>query len=197
MAPTLGFLYRFPTFEVDDDWEYERNALGRVVNRLRPITYSDNYGIFVGTHGDYNLFADYIPTQYTDENTYHIFYIKKNEEIEEMESLPEIPYIDYVEWFVGSSAFPHPVAIDNERRTTYVRVTDTDIEAAWRQHLQNRAIAHGKHLSAKRIATWMTALPPTGRFSGGPFYKKAKANFKAGSRKSRRKSKSKSKTRKA
>jgi hypothetical protein len=195
MEPTLGLLYKFPIWEIDDDWRHQNNAQGRIVNGLNRIIYPDNYGIFVGTHGEYNLFTFTVASQYHDENIYQIFYIKKNAEIEEMDSVPEIPYIDYVEWFVGSPMFPHPVAMD-ERRTTYLRVTDTDIEAAWRQHLQDQAIAHGKKLSAKKVATYMALIPPAGRFSGGPLYKRAKANFKAGSRKQKSKGGKKRKTRK-
>ena len=186
MEPTLGLLYKFPIWEIDDDWRHQNNAQGRIVNGLDRVTYPDNYGIFVGTHGEYNLFAFTVASEYHDENIYQIFYIKKDIEIEEMDSVPEIPYIDYVEWFVGSPMFPHPVAMD-ERRTTYVRITDTNIEAAWRQHLQNEAIARGKHLSAKKVATYMALIPPGPGFSGGPLYKRAKANFKAGSRKRKNK----------
>jgi len=178
MEPQLGLLYRFPTLEVDDEWTYERNGRGRVVNRFHAVTHDEAYAIFVGTHGEYNLFAFHRVSQYNNDNiTYEIFYIKKDEEgVEEMEHAPDMPYEDYLIWFVGSPAFPHPAAISQDQ-TTSIRVTAEEIEAAWRQHLQDKAIAHGKNLSAKKIATWMTAAPPVGSFSGGPIYKRAAASY--------------------
>jgi hypothetical protein len=170
MEPTLGSVYAFTTQEINNDSKY------------KDILNDTGYGVFVGTHRDYNLFAEYIPSHYSGVNNYDVFYINKKQDIEEMnlELNDELnnSYEGLI-WFVESSEFPHPTAMA-KRRTTSIRITDTDIEKAWRKHLQKMAIARGKHLSAKRIATWLSAAPPTTlkkkKFSGGPFYKRALAN---------------------
>ena len=167
MEPTLGSVYAFTTQEIDNDSKYKN-----IVN-------DTGYGVFVGTHRDYNLFAEYIPSHYSGVNNYDVFYINKKQDIEEMNVELNNSYEGLI-WFVESSEFPHPAMA--QRRTTSIRITDTDIEKAWRKHLQNMASAHGKHLSAKRIATWLSAAPPTTlkknkKFSGGPLYKRADKSY--------------------
>jgi hypothetical protein len=179
MEPQLGFFYRFPTWETDDELTYENNGTGRRVGFYR-TTNNDEYGSFVGTHRDYYLFAIHIPSEYSGENMYEILYIKNDKEIQETEYDPDIPYLDFLVWFVAWSEFPHPTTM-SQRRTTSIRITETDMKKAWRKHLQNMAIARGKNLSAKKIAVAAATAPPSlnRRFSGGPLYKRAANSYKS------------------
>lgn len=167
MQPTLGLLYKFPIEDIDDD---------------------SQDGVFVGTYRDYNLFAQYVHSNYNEVNNYNVFYIKKDKEIELINVDVDFLSIDNLIWFVGYPTFPHPATLNN-RETTSVRVNDRDIKKAWI-----------KHLYAKSVVLSIAAAPPSldGKFSGGPLYKRDKReakNYKStkGGSKTRRIKKNKNK----
>ena len=175
MELELGNFYFFHTWEIDDEWTYERNGTGRITDRFHATLYDEQYGIFIGTHGNYNMFASYLPHAYTNAKyEYIIYYVEKSEPVEELDYVPDFPIIDYIIQFAGTPEFPHPDEM-SQNMTTTIRVSS-----------KNVAAAIGKHMSGKKIARWMTALPPGPGFSGGPFYKRAKESFKGSSRRKRR-----------
>lgn len=172
---SLGSTYIIPIWEQDP----ERNRNGS----YPPAVHSTEYGIFIGTHKDYLLFASPIPTQYTKRYKFEIYYIHNSDE-DEISDAPYdlgMPLVDDLVALVASHDFHHPNK--NPHSTTSTRVNSKNI-----------AEFIGKHKAAKKIAAFMESAPPAlssvmgprkkgapwppRKFTGGPYFKNASTRSK-------------------
>jgi hypothetical protein len=174
----LGRVYEIPTWEREQEWTYENDY------RYRNIVHSVDFGTFVGNYGSYNLFITSVPHDY--KYTYEITYIEYDAEVEETQFESRVPMFDNVVRYVNSRVFPHP-EISNMQTTTF-EFTYKDVDDYIKKHKYslNKHITNyvskrrGTRKAGKKIANWMTALPPLYEigFTGGPFYKRAEKRFK-------------------
>ena len=185
MDLVLGDVYEFATWEQDDEWEYNR-TYGHV-DRFKPIHYDRDFGVYVGTHGKYNLFVIHVPDE--ARNSYEIVYVENDMWIEETDFETNIPMLDKLIRYINSNQFEHPAMLDY--RTTATEVPEEAvIHYAERRHSnlsRNIKGAREKHRTmrkkrkaGKKISDFMTILPPLREigFTGGPLYKRAEASFK-------------------
>jgi len=179
----LGDVYEFATWERDDEWRYENGG------RYRDVVYDHDFGVYVGTHGNFHLFVTNVPDELR--NDYKILYIENDMWLEETDLETNIPLLDKLIRYVNSREFEHPREMF-ENETTFILVPEADIINFSERRMSNlsRNIqgAREKHKTmrkkrkaGKKISNYMAFLPPlreTG-FTGGPLYKRAEASFKS------------------
>jgi len=178
----LGGVYEFATWERDDEWRYENGG------RYRDVVYDHDFGVYVGTHGNFHLFVTNVPDELR--NDYKILYIENDMWLEETDLETNIPLLDKLIRYINSRQFEQPVMFENE--TTFVLVPEADVinfseqrHASLGRNIQGAREKHHtmrkKRKAGKKAGLWMSLLPPLKEigFSGGPLYKRAEASFKS------------------